>query len=217
MLRLTIGNCNYSSWSMRPWLVLNHFDIEFELHRLPLDTPRFVAEIGDLSPTRCVPVLHDDGLTVWDSLAIIEYVADRFDIPVWPDDISLRASARAVSAEMHAGFGHLRHDLPMNLRGRGRPARLTAETRADISRVCEIWETCLEQSGGPFLFGAFCAADAIFAPVVGRFITYGIDAARSDYMHAVSTFGAYRTWADMAEQETERLPHTDAFLVSGEG
>jgi glutathione S-transferase len=211
-LTLVIGNRNYSSWSMRPWILLRHFDVEFEELRIPLDTPTFAADIAPHSPTGRVPVLKAGDQTIWDSLAIVEYVADALCEQAWPQARAARALARSVSAEMHSGFESLRANLPMNVRGRGRPASLTDKTLADIRRIEAIWLSCLDDSGGPFLFGDFTAADAMYAPVVSRFVTYGIQASPQAYVAEVAGLAAYREWALLAAAELESHPATDALV-----
>ncbi len=181
-LKLVIGNKNYSSWSMRPWLALRANHIAFEEVFIPLYT-------GDADKQRIlgftrsgkVPALIDGDVTVWDSLAIIEYLAERFpDARLWPDDRASRAHARSVSAEMHSGFMALRNECAMNLHRPIRSVALSQDARANIARIQEIWLECRQRYGklGPFLFGTFGAVDAMFAPVVYRFRTYAIDVGR---------------------------------------
>lgn len=174
-LVLTIGNKNLSSWSLRPWLVLKHAGISFQERVLQLDTEGFPAAIAALSPTRRVPVLHVSGpqdLVVWDSLAICEYVSDLHpEAKLWPAALDVRARARAVSAEMHSGFASLRREMPMEVVARHPRRAMSRETEDDIARVLAIWS----EARGPFLFGDFTIADAMFAPVVWRFRTYGVD------------------------------------------
>jgi glutathione S-transferase len=210
-LKLLIANKNYSSWSVRPLLVLDHFGIPYELVRGRLASAHVTNEIAteiitDWSGAGKVPVLRDGDLTIWESIAIIEYLADRFPAkPVWPAEPCERALARALSAEMHAGFASLRNEMPMNARRRYEDFSYSAETAADIARVQQLWTDCLARSGGPFLFGAFCAADAMFAPVVSRFRTYGVklDAVSSAYADAVWGLAAVKAWlADAAAEQT---------------
>ncbi|MEN3973812.1 glutathione S-transferase [Emcibacter sp. SYSU 3D8] len=210
-LKLLIANKNYSSWSVRPMLVLDHFQIPYELVRGRLKSAHVTNEIAtefidDWSRAGKVPVLRDGDLTVWESLAIIEYLADRFPAKqIWPADAGERALARAVSAEMHAGFTPLRGEMPMNVRRRYENFRYSADAAADIARVQQLWADCLARSGGPFLFGAFCAADAMFAPVISRFRTYGIelDAVSAAYADAVWSLPAIKAWlADAAAEQT---------------
>ncbi len=206
--KLYIGNRNYSSWSLRAWLLLAEADIEFDEERLPLFTREFEERIGAISPSRRVPVLLLDGERVWDSLAIGETVAERWpDKALWPADPAARAHARAVSAEMHAGFPALRAQMPMNCRAMGRHVPLSRELKADIDRVFAIWSDCAERYGGGWLFDRFSVADAMYAPVVLRFRTYGVDlpeAARG-YADRVLQSRAMQKWLAAAESETEVL------------
>src|ERR1700744_4703738 len=178
-LKLVIGNKNYSSWSMRPWLALRASDIAFEEVSIPLYTGAADKQrILDVTPSGKVPALIDGDITVWDSLAIIEYVAERFpQARIWPEDRASRAHARSISAEMHSGFAALRNECGMNLHRPVGAIELSADARANIARVRQIWIECRERYGasGPFLFGAFGGVDAMFAPVVHRFRTYAIE------------------------------------------
>jgi glutathione S-transferase len=186
MMKLYIGNKNYSSWSMRPWTLMRQFGIPFEEVKLRFerfDSPDtlFKRRLAEVTPTGRVPVLVDrDGFAIWDTLAIAETLAERFpQHALWPREANLRARARSVCAEMHAGFGALRQHCSMNVEARLPEvgARLLAEQpalRADVQRIGEMWQGLLDRSGGPFLFGAFGIADAYFAPVVSRFRTYGL-------------------------------------------
>jgi len=184
-MKLLIGNKNYSSWSMRPWVLLTQFDIPFEEVRVPFESfaadSRFKAAVAERSPAGKVPVLvDDDGFAVWDSLAIAEYVAEKFpEKALWPRDVRRRARARSVCAEMHSGFGTMRDVFGMNIEA-SLPevgARLLAgneAARADLARMTRLWQEALDASGGPFLFGEFSIADAYFAPVVMRMRTYAL-------------------------------------------
>lgn len=210
-LRLVIANPNYSSWSLRPWLLLRHHQIPFDTIRIPiLPTDTLGERIGRYSPTRKVPVLIDDDVAIWESLAIAEYLAERFPhLPLWPAESAARAHARAVSAEMHAGFAKLREHMTLNCRrhlpGRGRGLGVAE----DIARVCEIWRDCRARyRGGEFLFGAFTIADAMFAPVVLRFRTYevALDPVCRRYADAILALPAIETWLDMARAEPEVVP-----------
>ena len=179
MLKLVIGNKNYSSWSMRPWLLMTQTGIAFEEIQIWLAEPDTAANIARYSPSGTVPVLIDRigprEIKVWDSLAIAEYLAEKFpEKKLWPADAALRAQARAVSAEMHAGFTALRSHMPMNIRNRYPGKGMTPDVAADIARLQTIWGDCLDRSGGPFLFGSFGIADAMFAPVVFRLQTYAV-------------------------------------------
>jgi glutathione S-transferase len=207
-LELVMGNKNYSSWSLRPWLVLRHFRIPFKECRIPLYLDKSKAALLEHSPSGKAPVLHDGTTTVWDSLAIIEYLADRHkDKPIWPVDRGARAIARSISAEMHSGFEALRSHLPMNCRALGRVQSLTEEAERDVMRVQEVWSSCRREFGdrGEWLFGDFSAADAMFAPVVIRFRGYGIrcDERGSTYMDSVLWHPALREWMNQAQEESE--------------
>jgi glutathione S-transferase len=211
--RLYIGNRNYSSWSLRAWLLLAEAGIDFDEERIPLDTAEFRERIGAISPTRKVPVLELDGVRVWESLAIAETIAERWpEKALWPDDPDLRAHARSVSAEMHAGFGALRAAMPMNCRAMGRKVPLTPAVKADIDRVLAIWTECAERWGGGWLYGRFSIADAMYAPLVLRFRTYGVDLPESarSYADRVLESRAMQRWLAAAESETEVLEAEEA-------
>ena len=205
-MQLVIGDKNYSSWSMRPWVLMTHFGLPFEEVKIPLDyrepDSEFKRRVGALSPALRVPVLVDGDLAIWDSLAIVEYLAERFPPqPLWPRDARARARARSVCAEMHSGFGALRSNFSMNIEARLPEvgARVLAEdaaARADLERVTALWEDALAASGGPFLFGGFSIADAFFAPVVTRLQTYGLPASSgaTAYMDRVLASPAVAAW-----------------------
>ncbi|WP_018150498.1 glutathione S-transferase family protein [Leeia oryzae] len=206
MLTLYIGNKNYSSWSLRPWLVLKHFNIPFTEELLPLNTPEGIAARLELSPTGKVPVLRDETLLVPESLAICEYLAEHFpDLPLWPDQPNARAHARAISAEMHSGFAALRTSMPMNVKARLPGAGLTEDVQKDINRIISIWVECRLKynQDGPWLFGNFSIADAMYAPVVSRFLTYGVELPEigRSYMKTVLSHPAMQAWMDMAAVE----------------
>lgn len=209
-LTLIIGNKNYSSWSMRPWVAMTAFGIAFQEVRVLLDQSDTATKIAEYSACGRVPVLLAGEITIWDSLAICEYLAEQFpDLGMWPQDMLARATARSICAEMHSGFAALRSDMPMDIRtdkpGYGR----TAGAQADIARVVEIWETCLSEFGHhQFLFGAFSIADAYFAPVVMRFRSYGVSLAPAlqAYADRVQAHPAVARWMLEALAETEILP-----------
>lgn len=212
---LVIGNRNYSSWSLRPWLLLRHFGAAFDEVRLPLDTPEFHAQVGRWSPTRRVPVLRDGELTVWDSLAICEYANERWlQGRGWPADLATRALARCAAAEMHSGFGAMRSQLPMNVRRRPNHYRWDAGAERDIERVQAIWRELRTRSAGQgdFLCGGFGIVDAMFAPVCVRFRGYGVraDDTASAYMDAIFALPAMREWEAAALSETERVGADEA-------
>lgn len=207
---LYIGNKNYSSWSLRSWFLLSEAGIDFDEIRLPLDCEEFRQRIRTLSPAAQVPVLHIGGQAVWDTLAIAETAAERWpDRVLWPSDPAARAHARSISAEMHAGFGALRQSMPMNCRAMGRHVTLTDSVAADVERIHAIWADCHRRYGGPedWLFGRFSVADAMYAPVVFRFRTYGVAAPESacHYPDRVLRSKAIQNWLRAAESETEVL------------
>lgn len=201
-LTLVIGNKNYSSWSMRPWLALRGGGIAFEERFIPLyASPADKQRILDITPAGKVPVLIDDDVTVWDSLAIIEYAAERFpEAGLWPANPASRAHARSISAEMHSGFSALRSECGMNLHRRIGAKALSDNARADIARIQELWTDCRRRSAGdgPFLFGSFTAADAMYAPVIHRFRTYAIEVTSPvrEYMDAMMALPAFRQWTE---------------------
>jgi glutathione S-transferase len=207
-LKLVIGNKNYSSWSMRPWLALRAGNIPFEEVFVPLYTGEAGKQrILSFSGSGKVPVLVDGDVTVWDSLAIIEYLAERFpEARLWPEDPARRAHARSISAEMHSGFAALRNECGMNLHRPVGAIALSKEARADIARVQQIWSECRERYAkfGPFLFGAFGGADAMFAPVVHRFRTYAVAVSPEvqAYMDTMMSLPAFQEWTRAALAET---------------
>jgi glutathione S-transferase len=206
--KLIIGNKNYSSWSLRPWLLLREADIEFDEHRIVLDTETTQAEIAEFSPAGRIPVLQLGDLAVWDSLAICETVAERWpEKRLWPDDADERAYARSISAEMHAGFGLLRECMPMNCRAMGRKVPIPDELGDEIDRVIAIWSDCHKHFGdrGGWLFGRFSIADAMYAPVVLRLRTYGINLPESAgyYPQRLLESDAMQDWLAAAECEIE--------------
>ena len=211
---LVIGNKNYSSWSLRPWLLLRNAGVAFEEVRLPLDTPEFHARIGDWSPTGRVPVLHDNGQVVWDSLAICEYANERWlRGSGWPGDPGRRALARSVACEMHSGFPALRAQLPMNCRREPREPHWDEAAQRDINRVVSLWDELRAQAGGgDFLFGRFGIADAMFAPVCVRFRGYGVPlaGAAADYVEAIYALPAMSEWLMAGRGESERVAHDEA-------
>jgi glutathione S-transferase len=205
---LIIGNKNYSSWSLRPWLLMKEAGIEFDEHRIVLDTPTTAQEIAEFSAAGRVPVLKLGDETIWDSLAICETVAERWpEKQLWPEDPVERAFARSISAEMHAGFPNLRECMPMNCRAMGRKVQLPDELGRDIDRVIAIWSDCHRHYGdrGGWLFGRFSVADAMYAPVVLRLRTYGINLPESAgfYPQRLLESAAMQDWLAAAECEIE--------------
>ena len=212
-LTLVIGSRNYSSWSLRPWLLLRHLGLEFEERLFHLDTPEFDSEIAKISPTRRVPVLVHGDLVVWESLAICEYASELAGGRGWPSDPRLRALARATAAEMHAGFDALRAACPMNARAAGRRVPMTQPLARDLARIDAIWSGCRRDHGelGPWLFGAFSVADAMFAPVALRAATYGLPLSglASRYLDTVLADGYLREWLEASARETQVIPHEE--------
>ncbi len=215
MPTLVIANKLYSSWSLRPWLLMRQLGIPFDEVLIPLDQPDTRARILAHSPAGKVPILvEDDGLAVWETIAILERVAEvRPDLAVWPWDGAARAHARSIAAEMHAGFSALRSACPMNL-GKRYAARDRGEAVArDVARVTAIWRDARERfgAGGSFLFGAFGAADAMYAPVVTRLDTYAIpvDPVSRAYMDAILGLPAYRDWLEAALDEPWIVPYDE--------
>jgi glutathione S-transferase len=208
-LTLILGSKNYSSWSFRPWLALRMAGIAFEEVVLPIYTPGAREKILEYSPSGKVPVLIDGPVRVWESLAIIEYAAERFpSSALWPQQSEARGHARAIANEMHGGFLPLRRVCPMNMRRAPGAIDLPADALGNVARIDEIWTDCRARYGGPFLFGGFGAADAMYAPVVSRLHTYGVAVgpiARA-YMDAVMNLPAWVAWQAGALEETWVLP-----------
>jgi glutathione S-transferase len=205
-LHLTIGNKNYSSWSFRPWIAMKVAGIPFEEEVISLDAKDFKPRVTKVSGTGKVPALVDGQVMVWESLAILEYVAERFpNARLWPADPAARAYARAIAAEMHAGFVPLRRLLPMNMWRPVQKRELTPDVQSNVRRIEAIWTDCRMRygAGGVFLFGAFGAPDAMFAPVVSRFHTYSVEvnAVAQAYMGAVMALPAWGEWRAAALKE----------------
>ena len=204
---LYIANKNLSSWSMRPWLVMTHASLPVMEKVIRLDTPSTRGEIMKISKAAKVPVLVHDDRTIWDSLAICEYVAEMYrDAKLWPSDTHARAVARSVSCEMHSGFAELRHELPMNICGSFPDTKPSDVVLKQIDRIVDSWKTCRKAFGGDgeFLFGRFSIADAMYAPVVTRFLTYGVkidSEISTTYMKAIMSLPAMQKWIDGAKKE----------------
>lgn len=223
MLTLYIGNKNYSSWSLRPWLLLQHFGIPF--------TEKIVGVAGrganDLhraySSNGLVPCLHVDDFQIWDTLAIAEFLAEQYPaLHLWPSDKLARARARSMSAEMHSGFGNLRAKCGMNIKMRLKGAPLGPEVQADIDRICQAWEQARGMPGsdaGPYLFGKFSVADAMYAPVIWRFFSYNIPLppVAQQYLDTMLSHPGMQAWEQAALQETTALPHYDDAALAGFG
>ncbi|MGE0356648.1 MAG: glutathione S-transferase family protein [Burkholderiales bacterium] len=215
-LTLVIANKNYSSWSMRPWVLLTQLGIPFEERMLRFDSDGWDAGIGRWSPSGLVPVLWRERVAVWDSLAIMETVAEWFPgKAVWPADPVARAFARSATAEMHAGFRNLRSKMPMNIRASLPGKGMTPEVRADVDRIETLWQEARSRfgAGGDFLFGAFSAADAMFAPVVMRLATYGVACAPASqrYCEAVKAASGVRAWIEGALAETQFVAEDEPY------
>lgn len=217
-MKLLIGNRNYSTWSLRPWLVLKHFDIPFEDEVLQLQGAGFRDVLAQRSPTGKVPVLEDGGLVIVETVAIIEYLADRFpDKAIWPADINQRALARATAAEMHSAFQSLRHHAPMNLRA-AHPGKVDIDAVAkDLHRLETLWGSLLAASGGPFLFGAFTAADAMFAPVATRIRTYALPVSdvAAGYVETIYSLPAFQDWLALALREPWIIDDDEIDVIQG--
>ena len=224
-MKLYIGNKNYSSWSMRPWVLLRNAGIAFEEIKLRLPTATdpdsdFKQRVTSVSPAGRVPVLVlDDGFAVWDTLAIAETVAERFpQHALWPQDAQQRARARSLAAEMHSGFGTLRNHFPMNIEAKlpGVGPRVLLEQPgavADLTRIDQLWSNALAASGGPFLFGAFGIVDAFYAPVCARVLSYGLplSVAAQGYVERVWALPAVQAWVQDALQEADFLPEDEPY------
>jgi glutathione S-transferase len=213
-LQLVIANKNYSSWSLRPYMALAMAGIPFEEKLIRFGEPRFGREVRKISPAGRVPILVHGKLPIWDTLAILEYLAEAFpDKGLWPKAKAARALARSISNEMHSGFSDLRNTCPMNLRRPAKAIALTEGTRADVARIDAIWRECRQThgKGGKFLFGKFSNADSMFAPVVTRFETYAIPVSKDSrtYMDAVMATPSFQKWKAAALKETWIVPHDE--------
>jgi glutathione S-transferase len=220
-MKLVIANKCHSSWSMRPWLLLTQFGIPFEEILIPFgptfDDPEWKAKVQAYNPAGKVPAIADGDVHVWESLAIMEYVADKYpDRAIWPKDPAARALARSIASEMHAGFGNLRGACPCNLGRRHPPKDRGPKVAADVARIAEIWNDARARygkpSGKPYLFGDFTAADAMYAPVATRFHTYSIavDPVSQAYVDAIYDLPAFQTWREAALKETWIVPEDEA-------
>lgn len=217
-MKLLFANRNYSSWSLRPWLVLKHFAIPFVEELVLLNGPGWREIIRSKSPTGMVPVLFDGDLVVPETIAIIEYLADRFpDKAIWPAAIADRARARSAAAEMHGGFTALRRHAPMNLRA-SHPGRVDRDAvAADLQRLETLWAELLSRSGGPFLFGQFTAADAMFAPVATRIRTYALPVSdrAGQYVEAIYGLPAFQEWLALALKEPWVVDEDEIDVMQG--
>src|SRR3954469_15228815 len=216
-MKLILGNKNYSSWSLRPWIAMKVLGVSFDELVIPfgepIGNPAFKAKVRQYSPAEKVPVLVDGDVHVWETLAIMEYLAEKFPAAgFWPADPKSRAAARVLASEMHAGFAALRAACPMNLRRPVRPRALSADALANVARLDAMWSDCRARYGGPFLFGRFCAADAMYAPVVSRIHTYGIEVSREalGYVEVVMALPAFAEWRADALKESWIVPEDEA-------
>ena len=226
MLKLYVGNKNYSSWSMRPWVLLKQAGIAFEEVMVRFDSfeahSTFKRALADLNPVGKVPVLVDDGFAVWDTLAIVEYAAERFaDRGIWPREPKARACARSVCAEMHSGFSALRSHCPMNIEASlgavgEKVWREQDAVRADVQRIVSMWTSLLDQHGGPLLFGEFSAADAYFAPVCMRLKTYALPVPQqvTNYVQRVCVLPGVKAWIDDALAERDFIAFDEPYRTS---
>lgn len=215
-LTLVIGNKNYSSWSLRPWILLKYFDVPFKEILIPLYEGDFKKRLWEVSPSGKVPALIHGDLKIAESLAIMEYAAELFpQKKMWPSDLKDRARARGISHEMHAGFAPLRTHMPMNIRGSHPGKGRTPEVDRDIARIDAIWSECRKdfRSKGEFLFGAFTVADAMFAPVVTRFYTYGVklSPASQEYADAIRQLPAMKEWSEAGLKETHYIAASEPY------
>jgi len=214
-LTLIIGNKNYSSWSLRPWIFMKYFNVEFEEIRIPLFTDTTDKQLVSYFSNSKVPVLRDDGLDIWDTLSIMEYVSENYlDCRGWPQDVKARAIARSISAEMHSSFFGIRGALPMNCRKQFENFNLSAEVNTDIQRIKDIWYKCRTEYGanGDWLFGEYSIADAMFAPVVHRFNGYGVplNELEQAYVQATLTSPHMVDWVAAGKQEKEVITEDEA-------
>lgn len=216
-LTLVVGNMNYSSWSMRPWVLMKQLGIPFEQVKLRFHTQEWDAQIARWSPSRLVPVLWRGDQAVWDSLAIMETLHDWTpEKGVWPKDPVARAFARSIAAEMHSGFRDLRTNMPMNIRAAHPGKGMNPAVRANIGRIETLWAEARRRfgAGGAFLFGEFCAADAMYAPVVMRFKTYGptLSPESAKYCEAMRAAAGVRAWIEESSKETEVVAEDEPYV-----
>lgn len=211
-MKLYIANQNYSTWSLRAWIIFTQFDLDVEVKKLTLFTDEFYQTLGAIFPTRKVPALLDGDLALWDSLAILEYVNETYlNNKAWPQNAKSRAKARALSAEMHSGFSHLRNEMPMNCRAQ-RKVEMTSGLKEDIQRIDQIWSEQMTQFPDAWLFGDWSITDAMFAPVALRFKTYGVNLTplSKRYQQKVLNSQAIVTWLAEASLETDIIELDEA-------
>ncbi len=211
-LELIIGNKNYSSWSMRPWLAMKVMRVPFLETLVKLDVENHCDDLIEYSPSKKVPVLKHGTLTVWDSLAILEYLAEQnADKAFWPADSAKRARARSISNQMHAGFTDLRNECPMNMRRKPGTIDVCAGVKRDVAQIEALWRAALEISHGPFLFGDFSIADAMYAPIVNRLQVYKLtsDQTALAYCDTITALPAWKEWAASAHNEQWSIDHAE--------
>lgn len=214
-MKLIIGNKNYSSWSLRPWLLLKEFNVDFEEVNVSLVEPGVAQRIAQYTKASTVPVLHDDELVVWDSLAICEYISEKYLAgSAWPADVNARAEARSCSAEMHSSFFSLRNQMPMNCKIKDKKVNMSDQLLQEIARIDELWQDMRNKykADGPYLFGKFSIADCMFAPVVTRFVTYSVNNLSTislDYMSLILNNVRIKQWYALAEAEQESSSYYD--------
>jgi glutathione S-transferase len=211
--KLTISSKNYSSWSLRGWLLCKLAELDIAEEAVPIDDPSVRAELLLLSPSCLVPCLTHNGIKIWDTLAIAEYLAElKPQSQLLPKEIQARSHCRSISGEMHSGFYNLRSALPMNLRARNEGFQVFPGARADIERIVTIWRDCLKTYGGPYLFGPLSMADAMYAPVCTRFLTYDVklDDLCADYCRSIMVWPAMEQWVTDAKAEPDELEELDA-------
>ena len=204
-MKLVIGSKNYSSWSMRPWVLLKHFELKFEEVSVSLFTPGYEKQLKKHSPSQKVPALLDAGVEIWDSLAICEYISEQYlENKAWPSEVMERARYRAICCEIHSGFQGIRADLPMNCRAT-RKLSVGEDTMREVRRIDELWSSALLDSGGPYLFGEFSIADCMFAPIVSRFTTYQLplSCVSALYCEEMLRNSAFRAWLDFAKNDPQ--------------
>jgi glutathione S-transferase len=211
-MKLIIGNQNYSSWSLRPWILLKYFTVNFDQQLIKLFTDNTLEEMSDCCPNNKVPVLIDNNIKIWDSLAICEYINEQYLANKgWPRGVSQRAQARAICAEMHTGFFALRNEMPMNCRRVPSVINYSGDCQKDIDRIIAIWQQCLDNINGDFLFGEFTIADAFYLPIVSRLISYQVVVPKNinAYMNKMTELPDYQFWLAASHREQEVISYSE--------